>query len=101
MNRNENVILELPVISTYDGAYTSNEQMRWSWLKNLEGDLKNHIRQCEAQLEMIEIWRSDAGRSVCQDCNGSGHIRVYTAQDEVHSERCSSCGGSGKPKEQD
>ena len=75
---------------------------RIQWLESLRSaaaikadDFKAQAIRCEKDAAMAAQLLTEARRGACGGCRGFGRVRIQYAQDDIKSERCDRCGGTG------
>lgn len=58
------------------------------------------LRSIEARIERYKLIRDATKHVVCPGCRGYGNVQVWNAQDDVKSEKCHQCKGTGLREEQ-
>jgi hypothetical protein len=62
-------------------------------------DLNMEQTALNKRLEIAKNIKSELAHATCHHCLGNGWVRVQYDQDDIKSERCDACEGSGLPKE--
>lgn len=58
-------------------------------------DLKFKQKNCEENIQKYKRWISESNEVICKSCIGKGKINHVYAQDDIKSETCETCHGSG------
>lgn len=63
-----------------------------------QSELRMELRSLEERAVVCTKIKDGLALRICGSCQGHGHVQVWHAQDDVKSETCKACGGSGLPK---
>lgn len=61
------------------------------------GDAEMEVRRHRKNLDHYKDIEDGLKEFVCQGCMGYGYVQVTYDQDDVKSEKCKSCAGTGLP----
>ena len=54
-----------------------------------------NMEAADADIKLFTPWVQELREGVCGYCSGTGKLRHFIAQDEVHFEKCHECNGTG------
>ena len=77
-----------------------SERIRWLEIQRREAttkanDLKRQADSLERGAAIAAYLLAEARSGACGECRGFGRIRIQYAQDDIKSEHCEKCGGTG------
>lgn len=84
-----------PTVFSPEKLEVSEERELFHWLNRRQQVLTREVTDLRREIAMWKTHRKNL--NLCPTCNGYGKLRVHIAQDEGYLEKCSGCGGTGRP----